>query len=172
MAKRPYFKLGIDALEALYQQNTGDEALLKSLAAELEHRDRPKAKALQREVAQCLAVLSSGKSQPIKPPPVQPPVTPPPPPIKPPFPEQTEYPSRISVECGKCGTTNFISTLEGVTQHLSCSSCKTSYDAVFKYGVLRTKFDKSPAESTPSSSTAIWVVFIAIVVIIGFFVTK
>ena len=77
MAKRPYFKLGIDALEALYQQNKGDEALLKSLAAELEHRDRPKAKALQREVAQCLAVLSSGKSQPIKPPPVQPPVTPP-----------------------------------------------------------------------------------------------
>ena len=68
MAKRPYFKLGIDALEALYQQNKGDEALLKSLAAELVHRDRPKAKALQRQVVQRLAALSSGGSPPINPP--------------------------------------------------------------------------------------------------------
>jgi hypothetical protein len=169
MAKRPYFKLGIDALEALYQQNKGDEALLKSLAAELVHRDRPKAKALQRQVAQRLAALSSGGPQPIKPPPVQPPVTPPPPQ---PGSEQQEYASRISVECGKCGTVNFVSTLEGVTQHLSCSCCKTSYEAVFKYGVLRTKFDLSPADFTSSRSTAIWVVFIALIVIIGFFVTK
>lgn len=170
MAKRPYFKLSIDALEALYQQNKGDEALLKSLAAELVHRDRPKAKALQRQVAQRLAALSSGASQPIKPPPpVQPPVTPPPPP---PGSEQQEYASRISVECGKCGTVNFVSTLEGVTQHLSCSCCKTSYEAVFKYGVLRTKFDVSPADSTSSKFTTIWVVFIALIVIIGFFVTK
>lgn len=170
MKKRPYFKLGIDALEALYQQNEGDEELLKSLAAELVHRDRPKAKALQRQVARRLEELSSGGSQPIKPPPpVQPPVAPPPPP---PASVQPEHSSRISVECGKCGTANFVSTLEGITQHLSCSFCKTSYEAVFKYGVLRTKFDKSPAESTSSSSTAIWVIFIAIVVIIGFFVTK
>jgi len=172
MAKRPYFKINIDALEALYQQNKGDEALLKSLAAELMHRDRPKAKALQREVAQCLAALSSGGPESIKPPPVQPPVTPPPPPIKPPFPEQMEYPSRISVECGKCGTTNFVSTLENVTQHLSCASCKTSYEAVFKYGVLRTKFDTSPEKPASANSTAVWVVLIAIVVIIGFFVAK
>lgn len=170
MAKRPYFKLGIDALEALYQQNKGDEALLKSLAAELVHRDRPKAKALQRQVVQRLAALSSGGSPPINPPPhVQPPVTPPPPS---PGAEHHEYASRISVECGKCGTTNFVSTLENVTQHLSCSSCKTSYEAVFKYGVLRTKFDTSPEKSASSSSTVVWMVLIAIAVIIGFFVAK
>ncbi|MDR2323890.1 MAG: hypothetical protein LBE51_00595 [Acidovorax sp.] len=170
MEKRPYFKLGIDALGALYQQNKGDEALLKSLAAELVHRDRPKAKALQRQVAQRLAALSSGGSQPIKPPPpVQPPVTPPPPP---PVSEQSEYPSRISVECGKCGTVNFISTLESVTQHLSCCSCKTNYEAVFKYGVLRTKFDTSPVKPTSYSPTVILVVLIAIIVIIGLFATK
>ncbi|MGV8805098.1 MAG: hypothetical protein ACWA6Y_09065 [Polaromonas sp.] len=173
MAKRPYFKIGIDALEALYQQNNGDEAILKSLAAELVHRNRPKAKALQRQVAQRLAALSSGGSQPIKPPPpVQLPVTPPPPPIKPPASEQLEYPSRISVECGKCGTTNFVSTLEDVTQYLSCSSCKTSYEAVFKYGVLRTKFDTSPEKYASSNSTVVWMVLIAIAVIIGFFVAK
>lgn len=170
MTKRPYFKLGVDALEALYQQNKGDEALLKSLAAELMHRDRPKAKALQREVAQCLAALSSGGSQPINPPPpVQPPVTPPPPP---PVSEQPEYSSRISVECGKCGTVNFVSTLESVTQHLSCCSCKTNYEAVFKYGVLRAKFNTSPVKSTSSSSTVIWVVLIAIIVIIGLLTIK
>lgn len=163
MAKRPYFKLGIDALEALYQQSKRDEALLKSLAAELMHRDRPKAKALQREVAQCLAALSSGGPESIKPPH---------PPTKPPASEEQEYLSRISIECGKCGTTNFVSTLENVTQHLSCSSCKTSYEAVFKYGVLRTTFDTSPEKSTSSSSTVVWMVLIAIAVIIGFFVAK
>lgn len=173
MATRPYFKLGTDALEALYQQNKGDEAILKSLAAELEHRDRPKAKALQRQVAQRFAALSSGGSRPIKlPPPVQLPVTPPPLPIYPPASEQLKYPLRISVECDKCGTINFVSTLEDVTQHLSCSSCKTSYEAVFKYGVLRTKFDTSPEKSGLSSSTVVWVVLIAIAVIIGFFLAK
>lgn len=170
MEKRPYFKLGIDALEALYRQNKEDEALLKSLAAELLHRDRPKAKALQRQVAQRLAALSSGGSRPIKPqPPVQPPVGTQPPPYAS---EQQEYASRISVECGKCGTVNFVSTLDGVTQHLSCSSCKTSYEAVFKYGVLRAKFDTSPVKSTSSSSTVIWMVLIAIIIIIGLLATK
>lgn len=167
MAKRPYFKLGIDALEVLYQQNKGDDALLKSLAAELVHRDRPKAKALQRQVAQCLAAHTSDGSH-IKPlPPIPPLVTQPHPPIKP-----QEHPSRIGVECGKCGTANFVSTLEDVTQYLSCSSCKTSYEAVFKYGVLRTKFDTSPEKSASSNSTVLWVVLIAIAVIIGFFVAK
>lgn len=179
MEKRPYFKLSIDALDALYEQNKGDEALLKSLAAELVYRERPKAKALQRQVAQRLVTLSSDGSQPIKssggsqpikpPPPVQPPMTPPPPP---PASEQLEYSSRISVECGKCGTVNFVSTLESVTQHLSCSFCRTSYEAVFKYGVLRTKFDTSPVKPTSSNSAIIWVVLITLIVIICLFATN
>lgn len=164
MAKRPYFKFGIDELEEQYQQSKGDEALLKSLAAELMYRDRPKAKALQREVAQCLAALSSsGKTESVKPPH---------PPTNPPAFEKQEYLSRISVECGKCGMTNFVSTLENVTQHLSCSSCKTSYEAVFKYGVLRSKFDTSPEKFAFSRSTVVWIVLIAITVIIAFFVAK
>lgn len=173
MEKRPYFKLGIDALEALYQQNKGDEVMLKSLAAELEHRDRPKAKALQRQVAQRCAALYSGRAAPSKPPrPPQLPVTPPPPLVSPPASDQLGYLSRISVECGKCGTSNFVSTLEAVTQHLSCSYCKTSYEAVFKYGVLRTKFDTSPKKSGLSNSAVVWVLLIAIAVIIGFLVAK
>lgn len=173
MAKRPYFNLGIDALESLYQQNKGDEGILKSLASELEHRDRPKAKALQRKVAQRLAALSSGRAQPIKPPrPIELPVTHPPPPVGTPASEQLRYPSRINVECGKCGTSNFVSTLEDVTQHLSCSACKTSYEAVFKYDVLRTRFDTSPKNSSSPNSTVVWVLLIAIAVIIGFLVAK
>ncbi len=53
-------------------------------------------------------------------------------------------PERVVVECANCKTPNFVSTLEGVVQHLSCSACKSAYEAQFKYGVMRTTFQAKP----------------------------
>lgn len=83
---------------------------------------------------------------------------------------KSQVPDRLSVECAHCKTNNFICTLEGVVQHLSCSNCKTSYEAVFKYGVMRTKFEEAKTRSAQSSPIG-WillavVVLLALVVIV------
>lgn len=146
MANRPYFNIQIDQLQALYESANGDQRLLQSLAYELRFRDRPKAKALKTQVDSALKSLIAGTEKPY-PPPVpgigdKPPYAPP---LEPCSPQVSD---RVSVECAHCKTTNFVSTLDGITQNLSCASCKEPYEAVFKYGVMRTKFESTKTQKS------------------------
>ena len=165
MAYRPYFKHGIEQIQALVASSHGDLKALKVIQYELGFRDRPKARALKAEVDDLVRRLSTGSAvPPTRPvPPIhQPPrVTVPELPAAPP-PQTT--PDRVAVECANCKTPNFVSTLEGVVQHLSCSACKSAYEAQFKYGVMRTTFKAKPA--TESGSAGMKWILIGLVVLV------
>lgn len=161
MAYRPYFKYGIEQIQALVASSRGDLKALKVIQYELGFRDRPKARALKAEVDELVRQLSAGAtvppSRPVPPPPkVAVPESPAvhPPPIT---------PDRVAVECGNCKTPNFVSTIEGVVQHLSCSACKSPYEAQFKYGVMRTTFQAKPGNE--SSDISIKWILIGLVVL-------
>jgi hypothetical protein len=165
MAYRPYFKHGIEQIQTLVASSRGDLKALKVIQYELGFRDRPKARALKAEVDDIVRRLSTGTAvlpaRPV-PPANQPPrVTAPEPPAVPP---PQAAPDRVAVECSNCKTPNFVSTLDGVVQHLSCSSCKSPYEAQFKYGVMRTIFQAKP--STQSSGSAMKWVLIGLVVLV------
>lgn len=165
MAYRPYFKHGIEQIQALVASSHGDLKALKVIQYELSFRDRPKARALKSEVDELIRRLSTGTTVPPAhpvPPVNQPPrVTVPEPPAPPP---PLAVPDRVVVECANCKTPNFVSTLEGVVQHLSCSACKSAYEAQFKYGVMRTTFQAKPA--TESGSAGMKWILIGLVVLV------
>lgn len=168
MVARPYFSKGIAELEELFQQNKGNKAVLEVLEHELKHRDRPKAKELEKATKKCLTELTGNglsASQAVS--------------MESQATAATHQvadnpvpPSRVSVECDHCGETNYISTLEGVTQHLSCSACKTPYEALFKYSVLRTKFPPKQAEKPATNYGLIALVLIVITAATLFFLKK
>lgn len=159
MAYRPYFKHGIEQIQALVASSHGDLKALKVIQYELGFRDRPKARALKAEVDDLVRRLSTGTAVP---PAYQPPrVTVPEPPAA--LPPQAA-PDRVVVECANCKTPNFVSTLEGVVQHLSCSACKSAYEAQFKYGVMRTTFQAKP--TTESGSAGMKWILIGLVVLV------
>ena len=165
MAYRPYFKYGIEQIQALVASSHGDLKTLKVIQYELGFRDRPKARALKAEVDDLVRRLSTGTAVPPAlpvPPAHQPPrVTVPEPPAAPP---PQAAPDRVVVECANCKTPNFVSTLEGVVQHLSCSACKSAYEAQFKYGVMRTTFQAKP--TTESGSAGMKWILIGLVVLV------
>lgn len=169
MAYRPYFKFGIEQLQALFASSQGDLKTLKAIQHELGFRDRPKSRALKSEVDTLVRRLSAGE-------PVAPSSPKPrPQPTAKQFPESfTEpqgTPGRVVVECANCKTPNFVSTLEGVLQHLSCSACKSPYEAQFKYGVMRTTFQTIPV-AEPSGFSIKWIVVGLAFVIILAILTK
>jgi len=165
MAYRPYFKHGIEQIQALVASSRGDLKALKVIQYELGFRDRPKARALKAEVDDLVRRLSTGTAVP--------PARPVPPahqprrvtvselPTEPP---RQATPGRVAVECANCKTPNFVSTLEGVVQHLSCSACKSAYEAQFKYGVLRTTFQAKP--TTESGSAGMKWILISLVLLV------
>lgn len=165
MAHRPYFKHGIEQIQALVASSRYDLNALKVIQYELGFRDRPKARALKAEVDDLVRRLSAGTAVP-----PSRPVTPPPWPTRPtaPEPPAVQPPpvalERLVVECANCKTPNFVSILDGVVQHLSCSACKSPYEAQFKYGVMRTTFQSKP--TTESSSSAMMWIFIGLVVLV------
>lgn len=172
MTYRPYFKYGIEQIQALVASSPGDLKVLKVIQYELSFRDRPKARALKAEVDELVRRLSTvaavPPSRPVPPPPQPPKVTvsetsavqPPP-----------TAPDRVAVECSNCKTPNFVSTLEGVVQHLSCSACKSPYEAQFKYGVMRTTFQAKP--STESSSLSMkWILIVLVVLVVIVLIAK
>lgn len=165
MAYRPYFKHGIEQIQALVASSHGDLKVLKVIQYELGFRDRPKARALKSEVDDLIRRLSTGTAVPPAhpvPPANQPPrVTVPELPAAPP---PRAVPDRVVVECANCKTPNFVSTLEGVVQHLSCSACKSAYEAQFKYGVMRTTFQAKP--TTESGSAGMKWILIGLVVLV------
>lgn len=167
MAYRPYFKHGIEQIQDLVAASRSDLKALKVIQYELGHRDRPKSRALKAEVDELVRKLSAGAVVPPAPPFTPPPVSQPPrepareaPVIQPP----PAAPDRVVVECANCKTPNFVSTLEGVVQHLSCSACKSAYEAQFKYGVMRTTFQAKP--TTESGSAGMKWILIGLVVLV------
>jgi hypothetical protein len=168
MAYRPYFKHGIEQIQALVASSHCDLKALKVIRYELGFRDRPKARALKAEVDDLVHRLSTGTDVP--------PARPAPPSHQPPrvtVPEQHSEqppqvtPDRVAVECANCKTPNFVSTLDGVVQHLSCSSCKSPYEAQFKYGVMRMTFQaKSTTDSSGSTMKWFLIGLVVLVVIV------
>lgn len=160
MAYRPYFKHGIEQLQALVATSGGDLKALKVIQYELGFRDRPKAKALKREVDVLVRrLLSGGYVPPARP--EQPTPPPPPPPVTP-----TATPNRVVVECANCKTPNFVSTLDEVVQHLSCSACRSPYEAMFKYGVMRTTFQARPPTQSDNSALKWGLLAVAVMVVL------
>ena len=166
MQKRPYFRNSITELEAIYSLNASDRSILILLSKELMHRNTPKAKALLQKVDKSL--IGDG--------PVSPPTQPPSPPIapKPTAAPATEPPTpsiprkiepdasaRVAIECGHCGESNFVSVLPDIVQHLSCAHCRTSYEALYKHGVMRSKFAQKPAKSSSGIPPWVWVLLAA-----------
>lgn len=172
MAFRPYFKHGIEQIQALVASSRGDLKVLKVIQYELAFRDRPKARALKAEVDDLVRRLSAGVAElPARPDPpshqpprdteLEAPVSQPP----------TAAPDRVAVECANCKTPNFVSTLEGIVQHLSCSACKSPYEAQFKYGVMRTTFQAKPTTESGSAGMK-WILIGLVVLVIIVLVAK
>ena len=171
MAYRPYFKHGIEQIQELVAASCSDLKALKVIQYELGHRNRPKALALKAEVDDLVRRLYAGAEAP----PSKPVSVPRPPQISlpeaPPAQPLQVIPDRVVVECANCKTPNFVSTIDGVMQHLSCSACKSLYEAQFKYGVMRTAFQAKP--NTDSGKSAMnWVLFGMIVLVLVVLMAK
>lgn len=61
METRRYFRSTIYELERLFESSKGDRAVLNDLKKELSHRDRPRAKALEKKVAEQLSAFGQSK---------------------------------------------------------------------------------------------------------------
>lgn len=169
MSYRPYFRHGIEQLEELFSKSKSELKTLRVLQYELGHRDRPKARALKQQVDELVQKLSAGQPVYIVPP-RNPAYESPTPPVREPV--QAPPPDRVVVECAYCNTPNFVSTLEGAEQHLSCSACRKPYVAVYKYGVMRTTFAPVQNSSDSSSSALKWVIAGIVLVVILALVIK
>lgn len=167
MAYRPYFKHGIEELEALAATSRSDLNALKIIQFELNFRNRPKARALKAEVNDLVCRLSADAtvepSRPVPRPRGKPIGSAP---EHPPHPTQT-VPDRVVIECANCKTTNFVSTLDGVLQHLSCSACMSPYEAQFKYGVMRTTFQAKPTPKSSGSALKWIIIGIAFLIVLA-----
>lgn len=168
MANRPYFKHRIEQIQALVTTSRSDLKALKVIQSELVHRDRPKARALKAEVDELVRKLSAGSAVP-----TVPPVTLPREQANevPDFQKPPTAPDRVIVECANCKTPNFVSTLEGVVQHLSCSACKSAYEAQFKYGVMRTTFQVKPTNESGNAGTK-WILIGLVMLVILVLIAK
>jgi hypothetical protein len=157
MEYRPYFKHGIDELQSLVVSSRTDIEALKVIRHELDFRSKPKARVLKAEVEVLIRTLSASHESPkyqADPPPLRKPPRSATAPVQvSPSPTASD---RLVVECAHCKTSNFVSTFEGVVQHLACSACHTPYEAQFKYGVLRTTFQTRPV-TKPSPFPLAWV---------------
>lgn len=176
MSARPYFRSSIDDLESVFRSAESDLSVLRQLQQELAHREKPRARALKVKVGERLKSLTDQStgilrtSHPIHPPAVSARQV-----VTPPtsfFPHATHQvaPERVVVECARCKTPNFVSTLDGIVQHLSCSACRTPFEAQFKYGVMRTTFlAADEPKSTGSSMKWLFVVLLAALALVLLF---
>ncbi|MBK9446846.1 MAG: hypothetical protein IPO00_12600 [Betaproteobacteria bacterium] len=172
---RPYFRSSIDDLESIFRSAESDLSVLRKLQQELAHREKPRARALKVKVGErlkCLTGQSTNTDYSHATPPsaiqARQVVTPPTSSI----PDGTHPvpPDRIVVECARCKTPNFVSTLNGIVQHLSCSACRTPFEAQFKYGVMRTTFLAADEQkSTGSGMKWIFVVLLAALALVLLF---
>lgn len=178
MDGRPYFKFKIEQIEALVLSSGNDLQVLEAVRYELTFRRKVKARAISADVERLIEKrLGSGTQRDFPTATSWPESAPLPVPASPPSPFpatstalNASVPERIAVECAYCKTPNFVSTLDAVTQHLSCSSCKRPYEARFSYGVMRTIFQV--VHPRDSKGTAVnWLVGVLIcLVVFGFFI--
>lgn len=168
MANRPYLKYRIEEIQALVATSGSDLKALREIQSELVYRDRPKARALKAEVDELVRKLSVGSAIPNAPP-----VTP----ARERADEahhiqnQPTVPDRVIVECANCKAPNFVSTLEGVVQHLSCSVCKSTYEAQFKYDVMRAIFLAKPTTESGNTGTK-WILIGLVMLVILVLIAK
>lgn len=83
-----------------------------------------------------------------------------------PLPEPT-VPDQVLVECPKCHTPNFVFNKVERVQHLACSNCKQTFEAEFKYGVLRTNFITQQSDESHSNQNIYLFLAIGIAIIIA-----
>lgn len=145
MSTRPYFRSSIDDLESIFRSAGSDLSVLRKLQHELVHREKPRARALKVKVGERLKCLTDQSTNTDYSNTTTPSAIPARPVVAPPtssIPHATHPapPERVVVECARCKTPNFVSTLDDIVQHLSCSACRTPFEAQFKYGVMRTTF--------------------------------
>lgn len=156
MSYRPYFHYSIEQLQHLFASSQGDIKTLKVLQHELGHRNRSKAKTLKQEVEDLVLRLT----EPNPPPGDTTSIIPSHKPVAPPIPD------RIIVECAYCKIPNFVSTLKGTLQHLSCSACKKPYEALYKYGVMRTTFPPLDPDIKVKNSIFKWALLTVVFLIV------
>ena len=156
---RPHFRLTIEQIKLLVTASLNDLNKLKVIQYELSFRKVPTSRALKIQVDERvlqLAKLDSLQS-------IQETRSIPQYPMDKYVEPYPTMPIRVSIDCANCRTPNFVTQLEGIVQHLSCSSCKSPYEAQFKYGVMRTTFQ---AKSEKSSDSSLKWMFVALALMI------
>lgn len=185
MRERPYFRYSGKELEELFESSKEDCAVLENLKVELSHRKRTKSRLLEEKINKTLTEIYSKQiestsntqlgystdntilsnqgtetatstTQPIYAEPLIPKLN------------STPTPEKYVVECAKCQTPNFIYALDDKTQYLSCSNCRTPFEASLKQGVLRTTFNSEPATSSSSKPSNNMITYVLIAFIILF----
>ncbi len=176
MSKRPYFRYSGEELKALFTESKNDIETLTALKFELSHRKYSKSRLLETEIEKLIIsnpnknrscgehsipsspyntearVIRTPKSKGIKPEPI---VLP-----------NTTHPERYIVECEHCKTPNFLYALDDKVQYLSCSNCKTSFEAQFKRGVMSTTFHARPQiPSKISFKTVSWLIVLVVALV-------
>lgn len=164
VSTRPYFRSSIDDLESIFRSAESDLSVLRKLQQELAHRDKPRARALKVKVGERLKFLTGQSTNKdyshATPRSVVPSIRV----LTPhtsslPHGTQPVPPERVVVECARCKTPNFVSTLDGIAQHLSCSECRAPFEAQFKYGVMRTTFLAADEQKSTGSGLK-WMVVV------------
>ena len=167
MSARPYFRSSIEDLESIFRSAESDLSVLQKLQQELAQREKPRARALKVKVGErlkCLTDQSADTDFSHATPPSAVPAS------SLPHGTRPVPPERVVVECARCKTPNFVSTLDGIVQHLSCSACRTPFEAQFKYGVMRTTFlAADEPKSTGSGMKWIFVVLLAALALVLLF---
>ena len=158
---RPHFQQEIEHIKVLVTASFNDLNKLKVLQHELSFRKVPKSRALKIRVDERIRQLANGDDQRSMSDPrsvrlsaldgLEPNPT---------------MPVRVVVECANCKAPNFISSLDGIVQHLSCSACKSPYEAQFKYGVMRTTFQTKPVDYGDSSPKWMFVALALLIMLV------
>lgn len=184
MSQRPYFRYSGKELEDLFESSKDNIEVLKALKFELSHRKSKKMRLIEIEVNKILQSTSNiskptsfspdfSTDKTISPTAQQTQICQPmidPLELKHKEAElvSNQSPEKYIVECAKCNTPNFIYALDDKVQYLSCSNCRTSFEAQLKQGVLRTTFkSESLPSSRPASSNNVMIyALVAFVIII------
>lgn len=130
MKNRPFFQSKIEELQQIFDASHGDRAVLKKLAAELKHRQVPKAVALLAKVKKVIDAVSPARTEA-------------------PSRQETDHPTHAPthkvVNCQSCQQRLRVE-LATERRRYTCPSCKTKFLVSFEDGVFSVVFS-SPAGS-------------------------
>lgn len=130
MKNRPYFKKSVVDLQVLFESSKDDVAELKKLAAELKHRQVPKAIALLTKVKAALAKFQATRGT------IREGKTP-----------ESEPETHAVLECQECGQRMRVELSPEKCEY-TCSSCKVEFFTSFQKGVFSAVFAKPNRSET------------------------